>query len=90
MLTVVDKPVIQYVVDEAAEAGIEHFVFVTGRGKANHGGVVVHGDILWVSQKPGADCRSGLRRDYLRAAARQESDFGGRPRRARSSASISL
>ncbi|MGK6311931.1 UTP--glucose-1-phosphate uridylyltransferase GalU [Neorhizobium sp. DT-125] len=34
MLTVVDKPVIQYVVDEAAEAGIEHFVFVTGRGKA--------------------------------------------------------
>ena len=33
MLTVVDKPVIQYVVDEAAEAGIEHFVFVTGRGK---------------------------------------------------------
>nr|WP_209941643.1 UTP--glucose-1-phosphate uridylyltransferase GalU [Rhizobium halophytocola] len=33
MLTVVDKPVIQYVVDEAAEAGIEHFVFITGRGK---------------------------------------------------------
>ncbi|MCB1385202.1 MAG: UTP--glucose-1-phosphate uridylyltransferase GalU [Nitratireductor sp.] len=34
MLTVVDKPVIQYVVDEAREAGIEHFVFVTGRNKA--------------------------------------------------------
>ena len=33
MMTVVDKPVIQYVVDEATEAGIEHFVFVTGRGK---------------------------------------------------------
>ena len=33
MLTVVDKPVIQYVVDEALEAGIEHLVFVTGRGK---------------------------------------------------------
>ncbi|PST19854.1 UTP--glucose-1-phosphate uridylyltransferase [Rhizobium sp. JAB6] len=33
MLTVVDKPVIQYVVDEAMEAGIEHFVFVTGRSK---------------------------------------------------------
>src|SRR5690606_34778642 len=33
MLTVVDRPVIQYVVDEAAAAGIEHFVFVTGRGK---------------------------------------------------------
>ena len=33
MLTVVDKPVIQYVVDEARAAGIEHFVFVTGRNK---------------------------------------------------------
>ena len=33
MLTVVDKPVIQYAVEEAIEAGIEHFVFVTGRGK---------------------------------------------------------
>ncbi|MCY0096560.1 UTP--glucose-1-phosphate uridylyltransferase GalU [Hoeflea ulvae] len=34
MLTVVDKPVVQYVVEEAMEAGIEHFVFVTGRNKA--------------------------------------------------------
>ncbi|MEO4041526.1 UTP--glucose-1-phosphate uridylyltransferase GalU [Hoeflea sp. CAU 1731] len=34
MLTVVDKPVIQYVVDEARAAGIEHFIFVTGRNKA--------------------------------------------------------
>ncbi|WP_020177474.1 UTP--glucose-1-phosphate uridylyltransferase GalU [Methylopila sp. M107] len=34
MLTVVDKPVIQHVVDEAREAGIEHFIFVTGRNKA--------------------------------------------------------
>ncbi|GAA5106166.1 UTP--glucose-1-phosphate uridylyltransferase GalU [Bartonella jaculi] len=34
MLTIVDKPVIQYVVDEAREAGIEHFIFVTGRNKA--------------------------------------------------------
>ncbi|UOM36977.1 UTP--glucose-1-phosphate uridylyltransferase GalU [Acuticoccus sp. I52.16.1] len=33
MLTVVDKPVLQYVVDEAREAGIEQFIFVTGRGK---------------------------------------------------------
>ena len=33
MLTIVDKPVIQYVVDEAREAGIEHFIFVTGRNK---------------------------------------------------------
>jgi UTP--glucose-1-phosphate uridylyltransferase len=34
MLTVVDKPVIQHVVEEAREAGIEHFIFVTGRNKA--------------------------------------------------------
>ena len=34
MLTVVDRPVIQHVVDEARAAGIEHFVFVTGRNKA--------------------------------------------------------
>ncbi|EAS50672.1 UTP--glucose-1-phosphate uridylyltransferase [Aurantimonas manganoxydans SI85-9A1] len=33
MLTVVDRPVIQYVVDEAREAGIEHLIFVTGRNK---------------------------------------------------------
>lgn len=34
MLTVVDRPVLQHCVDEAREAGIEHFVFVTGRNKA--------------------------------------------------------
>jgi UTP--glucose-1-phosphate uridylyltransferase len=33
MLTVVDRPVVQYAVDEALEAGIEHIVFVTGRNK---------------------------------------------------------
>jgi UTP--glucose-1-phosphate uridylyltransferase len=34
MLTVVDRPVIQHVVDEARAAGIEHFIFVTGRSKS--------------------------------------------------------
>jgi UTP--glucose-1-phosphate uridylyltransferase len=33
MLTVVDRPIIQHVVDEARAAGIEHFIFVTGRNK---------------------------------------------------------
>ncbi len=33
MLPVVDKPLIQYAVEEAAAAGVEHFIFVTGRGK---------------------------------------------------------
>lgn len=34
MLPVVDKPLIQYAVEEAIEAGIEQFIFVTGRGKS--------------------------------------------------------
>lgn len=34
MLTVVDKPLIQYAVEEARAAGIEEIIFVTGRGKA--------------------------------------------------------
>ena len=34
MLTVVDRPLIQYAVDEARAAGIEQLIFVTGRGKA--------------------------------------------------------
>lgn len=34
MLPVVDRPALQYVVDEAVEAGIEHFVFITGRQKS--------------------------------------------------------
>lgn len=33
MLPVVDKPLIQYAVEEARDAGIEEFIFVTGRGK---------------------------------------------------------
>ena len=35
MLPVVDKPLIQYAVEEAAAAGIEHFIFVTGHGKTS-------------------------------------------------------
>src|SRR5882672_3458207 len=34
MLPVFDRPAIQYVIDEAVSAGIEHFVFVTGRNKS--------------------------------------------------------
>ncbi|HEX8165058.1 MAG TPA: UTP--glucose-1-phosphate uridylyltransferase [Beijerinckiaceae bacterium] len=44
MLTVVDRPVVQHAVDEAREAGIEHFVFVTGRGK---GAIEDHFDIAF-------------------------------------------
>ncbi len=35
MLTIVDRPLIQYAVDEAREAGIEQMIFVTGRGKSS-------------------------------------------------------
>jgi UTP--glucose-1-phosphate uridylyltransferase len=35
MLTVVDRPLIQYAVDEAREAGIEQMIFITGRGKSS-------------------------------------------------------
>lgn len=34
LITIVDRPLIQYAVDEAREAGIEQLIFVTGRGKA--------------------------------------------------------
>ena len=34
MITIVDRPLIQYAVDEAREAGIEQLIFGTGRGKA--------------------------------------------------------
>ena len=42
MLTIVDRPLIQYAVDEAREAGIEQMIFVTGRGKAS---IIDHFDV---------------------------------------------
>ncbi len=44
MLPVVDRPLIQYAVDEAREAGIEQMIFVTGRGK---GAIEDHFDIAY-------------------------------------------
>ena len=44
MLTVVDKPLIQYAVEEARAAGIEQFCFVTGRGKVS---LVEHFDVAF-------------------------------------------
>jgi UTP--glucose-1-phosphate uridylyltransferase len=35
MITIVDRPLIQYAVDEAREAGIDELIFVTGRGKSS-------------------------------------------------------
>lgn len=44
LLPVVDRPLIQYAVDEAREAGIEQMIFVTGRGKT---AIVEHFDIAY-------------------------------------------
>lgn len=44
LLPIVDRPLIQYAVDEAREAGIEEFIFVTGRGKTS---IVDHFDIAY-------------------------------------------
>ncbi|KUO55869.1 MAG: UTP--glucose-1-phosphate uridylyltransferase [Sphingomonadales bacterium BRH_c42] len=44
MLPVIDRPLIQYAVDEAREAGIEQLIFVTGRGKT---AIVEHFDIAY-------------------------------------------
>jgi UTP--glucose-1-phosphate uridylyltransferase len=48
MLTVVDRPLIQHVVDEARAAGIEHFIFVTGRNK---GVIEDHFDLQYELQR---------------------------------------
>ena len=44
MLPIVDRPLIQYAVDEAREAGIEQMIFITGRGKTS---IVEHFDIAF-------------------------------------------
>src|SRR5271170_8456082 len=44
MLTVVDRPILQHVVDEARAAGVELFIFVTGRNK---GVIEDHFDIAY-------------------------------------------
>lgn len=48
MLPVVDRPLIQYAVDEALEAGIEQMIFVTGRGKS---AIEDHFDIAYELEK---------------------------------------
>ncbi|TIX48999.1 UTP--glucose-1-phosphate uridylyltransferase GalU [Alteraurantiacibacter aquimixticola] len=44
LLPIVDRPLIQYAVDEAREAGIEQMIFVTGRGKT---AIVEHFDVAY-------------------------------------------
>lgn len=64
MLTVVDRPVIQHVVDEARAAGIEHFVFVTGRNKAV---IEDHFDMQYELERTLADRKKQRELDALMA-----------------------
>ena len=48
MLPIIDRPLIQYAVDEAREAGIEQMIFVTGRGKT---AIVEHFDVAYELEK---------------------------------------
>jgi UTP--glucose-1-phosphate uridylyltransferase len=68
MLTVVDRPLIQYAVDEAREAGIEQMIFVAGRGKSS---LVDHFDINFELET--AMQRAGKSLDALASA---RTDFG--------------
>lgn len=82
MLNVVDRPVIQHVVDEAKAAGIEHFVFITGRNK---GIIEDHFDIAFeldatLSSRNKVEALEGLKKDLPAAGAtsftRQQAPLG--------------
>ncbi len=82
MLPVVDKPILQYAVEEAKKAGIEHFVFVTGRGKTV---IEDHFDIAYeleqtLEQRQKTDVLDRLRSDLPEAGqisyTRQQSPLG--------------
>lgn len=82
MLTIVDRPVVQHVVDEARAAGIEHIVFVTGRNK---GVIEDHFDMAYeledtLERRGKARELEGLKADRLPAGAssftRQQAPLG--------------
>src|SRR3954465_15939749 len=71
MLPVVDKPVIQYAVEEAREAGIELVAFITGRGKhviADHFGHAYELESLLEERHKAAELNSLLEMLCHRAA----------------------
>src|SRR3954470_15374139 len=82
MLTIVDRPALQYVVEEAREAGIEDLVFVTGRNK---GVIADHFDIAYdleaaLAERGKTAESEALRRDLPEAGtiafARQQQPLG--------------
>jgi UTP--glucose-1-phosphate uridylyltransferase len=67
MLTVVDKPLIQYAVEEAREAGIEQMIFVTGRGKSaleDHFDIGFELEATMRERGKGLDALGGARTDF--------------------------
>jgi UTP--glucose-1-phosphate uridylyltransferase len=66
MMTVVDKPLIQYAVDEARAAGIEQFCMVTGRGKT---ALIDHFDIAFELEATLAERNKREALDLLRSEA---------------------
>jgi len=66
MLPVVDKPLIQYAVEEAREAGIDQFCFITGRGKT---AIVEHFDVAYELEKTLAERGKEKELAQLRAEA---------------------
>ncbi len=82
MMTIVDRPALQYVVDEARAAGIEHIVFVTGRGK---GVIEDHFDVAYeleqtLEARSKTEALESLKRDLPEAGSvsftRQQSPLG--------------
>ena len=82
MLTVVDRPLIQYAVDEARAAGIEQFCMVSGRGKT---ALIDHFDVSYeleatLRERGKLDALSQLERDRLQPGAistvRQQEPLG--------------
>ena len=66
MLPVVDKPLIQYAVDEARAAGIEQFCFITGRGKT---AIVEHFDVAFELERTLTERNKAAELELLRSQA---------------------
>jgi len=64
MLPVVDKPLIQYAVEEAKAAGIEQFIFVTGRGKS---AIEDHFDVSYELQSTLTERKKSAELDMIHA-----------------------
>jgi UTP--glucose-1-phosphate uridylyltransferase len=80
MLTIVDRPLIQYAVEEALEAGIEQMIFVTGRGKTaleDHFDIAYELEAVMKARGKSLDVLDGTRmRPGAIASVRQQEPLG--------------